>query len=87
MKETPLATATMALVALIVVGAIVVFGAFIDVKVAVLVLAGIALAGAIARMVAPATRVFSVRRRAVDVAMMLGFAVALAVLGLTTILG
>ncbi|GIG54729.1 hypothetical protein [Demequina activiva] len=86
MRETPLTTAAVAAGALAVVGGIVAFGVLVDVQAAVLTLAGVALLAAAARLALPATRVFSVRRRAVDVAIMLAFAVALAGLGLTTAL-
>ncbi|WP_084038350.1 DUF3017 domain-containing protein [Demequina sp. NBRC 110053] len=87
MPQTPQTTVVVALVALLVVAGAVVFGAMVSVRAAVLVMAGIAFLGAAARLALPATRVFSVRRRAVDVSMMLVLAAALAYLGLTTPLG
>ncbi|WP_084105004.1 hypothetical protein [Demequina sp. NBRC 110056] len=85
--ETPQTTLVVAAIALSVVGATVAFGAMVSVQAAVLLLAGIAFLGAAARLALPATRVFAVRRRAVDVGILLSFAVALAYLGLTTPLG
>jgi NAD/NADP transhydrogenase beta subunit len=84
MREIPLTTAAVAVGALVLVGGIVAFGALVDVQAAVLMLAGVALLAAVARLALPATRVFTVRRRAVDVSIMLAFALVLAVLGLTT---
>jgi hypothetical protein len=86
MREIPLTTAAVAVGVIVLVAGIVAFGALVDVQVAVLALAAVALLGAVARLALPATRVFTVRRRAVDVSIMLAFALALAVLGLTTTL-
>lgn len=86
MREIPLTTAVVAVGVIVLVAGIVAVGALVDVQVAVLALAAVALLGAVARLALPATRVFTVRRRAVDVAIMLAFALALAVLGLTTTL-
>ena len=84
MSETPLTTAAVAVGAIALVGGVVAFGVLVDVQVAVLMLAGVALLAATARLALRATRVFTVRRRAVDVSIMLAFALALGVLGLTT---
>lgn len=86
MREIPLTTAAVAVGAIVLVGAIVAFGALVDVQVAVFALAGVALLAAVARLALPATKVFTVRRRAVDVSIMLAFALALAVLGAATTL-
>jgi hypothetical protein len=66
---------------------VVIVGALVNARGAVLVLAAFALAGAIARIVTPATRAFAVRRRAVDVAVLAVLGLALGFLGLTTPLG
>lgn len=87
MPQTPLTTAAVAVAVLSAVAGAVTLGAVVSVQAGVLVLAGIAFLGAAARLALPATRVFTVRRRAVDVAIMLSFAAALAFLGLTTPLG
>lgn len=67
--------------------AIVMLGTLIEPRAAVLILAGFALAGAVARIVTPSTRAFAVRRRAVDVAVLGILGLVLAFLGLTTPLG
>ena len=60
---------------------------FVSARIAILALAGFALAGAVARVIAPLRKAFIVRRRLVDVSVLLIFGVALAYLGLTTPLG
>ncbi|MFV0634365.1 hypothetical protein [Demequina sp.] len=85
-RPTPQTTLAVAVGSLAAVAAAVALGALVSVKAAVLVLAGMAFAGAAARLWLPATRVFSVRRRAVDVIIMVAFGLALAYLGLTAAL-
>ncbi|MFN3867113.1 MAG: DUF3017 domain-containing protein [Demequina sp.] len=84
MPRTELASGRTAVIALSAVVAVVAIGAFVDVPAVVLVLALLALAGAVTRLVLPAGRSFSVRRRYVDVALLLAFAIALGFLALTT---
>jgi len=67
--------------------AIIVFGVFVDAQIAVLLFSAFAMAGAIARVTAPASRSFAVRSRAVDVAVLGLLGIALLLLGLTTPLG
>lgn len=59
----------------------------VSARVAILALAGFALAGALARVVAPVRRAFVVRRRLIDVGVLLVLGGALGYLGLTTPLG
>ena len=87
MTRIPLTTVAAATTALVMVGAVVTYGALVDVQVAVLVLAGLAVVAAALRMVVKTGRTFTVRRRAIDVPILLGFAAVLAFLGLTTSLG
>ena len=86
MSRTPLASVATALITLGAVAGIVAFGALVDVRAATLLLAGLAFLGAAARLALPAGRSFSVRRRAVDVTVMLALAALLTFLGLTTAL-
>jgi hypothetical protein len=67
--------------------AIILFGVFVNARLAVLVFAAFAIAGALARVITPETRAFVVRSRAVDVAVLGVLGVALAILALTTPLG
>lgn len=60
---------------------------FVSARVAILSLAAFALAGAVARVVAPLRRAFIVRRRLVDVSVLLILGGVLAYLGFTTPLG
>ncbi|MFW7413738.1 hypothetical protein [Demequina sp. SO4-18] len=87
MPRTPLASSRTALIALAAAVAVVTVGALIDVRAGVLMLAGLALVGAVTRLTLRAGRSFSVRRRYVDVVVLVAFAVALGFLGLTTPLG
>lgn len=87
MSRIPLTTVAAASTALIAVCAVVAFGALVDVQIAVFALAGLALIAAVLRMVVKTGRTFTVRRRAIDVPILLGFAAALTFLGLTTPLG
>jgi len=87
MTRIPLTTVAAATTSLVVVCAIVLYGTFVDVQVAVLALAGVALVAAVLRMVVKTGRTFTVRRRAIDVPILLGFAAVLTFLGLTTPLG
>lgn len=87
MPRIPLTSVAAASTALVVVCALVLVGAFVDVRVAVFALAGLAVVGAVLRMVVKTGRTFTVRRRAIDVPILLGFAVVLTFLGLTTPLG
>ena len=86
-RDTPQTAVAVATAVAVTVCAVVVLGAVVSVQAAVLVLAGVAFVGAAARLAMRATRVFAVRRRAVDVMVLLSFAVVLAYLGLTTPLG
>ncbi|MDE0572521.1 DUF3017 domain-containing protein [Demequina sp. B12] len=76
-----------ALIVVAVIAACVAVGALWNAQAGTFLLAGAAFLGAALRMTLPAGVAFSVRRRAVDVAIMLGFAATLAFLGLTTSLG
>ncbi|WP_062076850.1 DUF3017 domain-containing protein [Demequina globuliformis] len=76
-----------AVVVLVVIALCVAVGALVNAQAGTLLLAGAAFAGVALRMWLPAGRAFSVRRRAVDISLMLAFGVALAFLGLTTPLG
>lgn len=67
--------------------AIIALGVLVNARLAVLVFAAFALAGAIARIVTPENRAFVVRSRAVDVAVLGFLGVALLLLALTTPLG
>lgn len=59
-------------------------GLFSTMRVAVLAMAVYVMAGAVARVILPRYRTLAVRRRAVDVGLLVAFAVALTYLGLTT---
>lgn len=87
MPRTPLTSGRTAVVALCAAGAIIAVGALVDVRAGVFMLAGLALVGAVARLTLPAGKSFSVRRRYVDVAVLLAFVAALTFLGLSTPLG
>ncbi len=87
MSRVPLTRVPAAVAAVAIVCAVVAFGALVSVQVAALILAGITVAAAVLRMVVPAGRTFTVRRRVIDVMMLLTFALALTYLGLTTPLG
>lgn len=87
MSRIPLTTVAAATSALLVVSAIVAYGALMDVQIAVLMLAGLAVIAAVLRMVVKTGQTFTVRRRAIDVPILLGFAAMLTFLGLTTPLG
>ena len=63
------------------------FGVFVNAQVAVLLLGAFAVAGAIARINASGSRLFGVRSRAVDIAVLGSLGLALLLLGLTTPLG
>lgn len=84
MPDKTLTPLTVAIAALGGVCGIVVIAISTTVQVGVLVLAVFSFAGAIARIVMPASAAFRVRRRAVDVTVLLVFAAALGYLGLTT---
>lgn len=87
MSRIPLTTVAAATSALLVVTAIVIYGALVDVQIAVLMLAGLAAIAGVLRMVVKTGQTFTVRRRAIDVPILLGFAAVLTFLGLTTPLG
>jgi hypothetical protein len=84
MARTPLTSVAISVVALVAACGLVAFGALVSVQAAVFGLAGLAFVAAVARLALPATKVFTVRRRAVDVSIMVAFALALAYLGATT---
>ncbi|WP_084127808.1 DUF3017 domain-containing protein [Demequina sp. NBRC 110055] len=73
-----------AALALVIVAACVAVGALVNAEAGTLLLGGVAFGGAAARMAWPAGTAFSVRRRAIDVTLMIAFGVALAYFGLTT---
>lgn len=87
MSDHHVTPATVALAALVGAVGIVGLGLMTTMRTGVLLLALFALAGAVARIVLPATAVFAVRRRAVDVTVLLVLAGVLGYLGLTTPLG
>jgi uncharacterized membrane protein len=87
MADPTLTPPRVAIVASVGVVVVVVLGALVNARAAVLALAVFALAGAVARIVTPATRAFAVRRRAVDVTVLAVLGLALGFLGLTTPLG
>ncbi|MFW2513052.1 hypothetical protein ACNI3K_04680 [Demequina sp. SO4-13] len=87
MPGTELASSRTARVALVAAVVVVGVGALIDVQAGVLMLAVLALVGAVTRLTLRAGRSFSVRRRYVDVMVLVAFAMALVFLGLTTPLG
>lgn len=87
MSRIPLTTVAAATSALVVVCAIVAYGAVGSVRIAVFMLAGLAVIAAVLRMVVKTGQTFTVRRRAIDVPILVGFAVVLTFLGLTTPLG
>ena len=84
MNEPSLTPVTVAVAALVGVLGIIAIGLATDVRVAVLLLAGFALAGAAARIVMPVSRAFAVRRRAVDTVVLVVLGLVLLFLGLTT---
>ncbi|WP_084077198.1 DUF3017 domain-containing protein [Demequina sp. NBRC 110057] len=81
--NTTQASLATAAIALGVVAVCVLVGALVDAQAGTLMLAGSAFGGAAVRTALPAGVSFSVRRRAIDVTLMIGFGIALAVLGLT----
>lgn len=83
----PLAPARISAIIAVAVVAIALSGVLVGVDVAVLALAVFALAGAVARVITPVERAFAVRRRAIDVAVLLALSAGLFWLGLTTPLG
>ncbi|WP_062384101.1 hypothetical protein [Demequina iriomotensis] len=87
MSESSLTPRPLAVVVTVAVVAIALSGLVIGVDIAVLLLAAFAAAGAVARIVTPVERAFAVRRRAIDVGVLVVLAVSLAFLGLTTPLG
>jgi hypothetical protein len=76
-----------AVVALATVWVLVLVSLVVSARVAVLALAAFALAGAAARIASPLRRAFVVRRRVVDVIVLLVFGLMLGYLGLTAALG
>ncbi|SEJ18485.1 hypothetical protein [Demequina mangrovi] len=84
MSESSLTPRRLAWAVTVAVIAIALSGLVIGVDRAVLLLAVFAAAGAVARIVTPVERAFAVRRRAIDVGVLLVLAAALAYLGLTT---
>lgn len=67
--------------------AVVTLVSLISVTAAVLLAAGFAAAGAVARVLLPVDKAFHIRRRSIDVATAMLFAIALLILGLTAPLG
>lgn len=82
--DTPRISVTVAVAALAGVLGLVLLGMGTTMRLAVLALALYLCAGAVARVLLPASRTLAVRRRAVDVAVLLTLAAALVFLGLTT---
>ena len=87
MSDTHVTPWRVAVAVLIAVWVLVMVSLVTSAAVAVLALATFALAGAAARMVSPLRRAFVVRRRAVDVLVLVTFGSALAYLGWTAALG
>ena len=85
-EEAPRMTRAVMATAVAAVGLMLVVAVVYSVKVAVLGMALIALLAALMRAFAPARWAFGVRRRAVDIAVLLVLGGALVVLGLTTVL-
>ena len=67
--------------------AIIALGVLVDTRIAVLLLGLFAIAGAVARAVGPDDSAFAVRSRALDVATLVCFGIALPLLGLATLHG
>lgn len=84
MIQTPQTSVQVALLTVLAAVGAVLLSLVLGARVGVLVMAAACAAGAVARLALPAERAFAVRRRAVDVAMMIAFATALTFLGLTT---
>ncbi|WP_062305089.1 hypothetical protein [Demequina subtropica] len=84
MSESSHTPRRLAYVLVVAVVAIALSGLLIGVGRAVLALAVFAAAGAVARIVTPVQGAFRVRRRAIDVGVLVVFALVLAFLGLTT---
>lgn len=82
--NTPQTVVRSALIALVIVAVLITVGAMVSVPVATVTLAVVAVVGAVLRIVLPAGVAFSVRRRSIDVVMMLVLAAVLLYLGLTT---
>ncbi len=82
--NTPQSGRRTAIIAVVLVAACVAVGALVDARAGTLLLAGASFGAAAVRMSLPPGTAFSVRRRAIDVALMIAFGVALAWLGLTT---
>jgi hypothetical protein len=83
MNENYRTSATVAIAVLVGVFAILLVALVTNIRAGVILLALFALAGAVARVVSPASAAFAVRRRAVDVAVLLVLGLALGYLGLT----
>ncbi|WP_062517666.1 hypothetical protein [Demequina gelatinilytica] len=84
MSESSLTPRRLAYLLALAVVAVALSGLLIGVGRAVLALAVFAAAGAVARIITPVERAFAVRRRAIDVGVLVVLAAALAFLGLTT---
>ena len=84
MIQTPQTSVQVALLTVLAAVGAVLLSLVLGARVGVFVMAVACAAGAVARLVLPAERAFAVRRRAVDVAMMVAFMAALTFLGLTT---
>ncbi|MDN4471603.1 hypothetical protein [Demequina zhanjiangensis] len=81
--DTPQTSERIAVLTLIGMAIVVASSLLVGSMVAVLLMAAACAGGAIARIVLPVESAFAVRRRAVDVAVMVTFAAALGFLGLT----
>ena len=86
-SEPELTTWRVAIAVLAATGLLISLAALVSARVAILSLSVFALAGAAARAFAPLGRAFVVRRKIVDVAVLVLLGGALAFLGLTTPLG
>jgi hypothetical protein len=87
MSDHHLTARRVAVAALVAVWVLVMVAFLASPAVAVLALAAFALAGAAARVGTPLRQAFVVRRRAIDVLVLIAFGIALAYLGLTANLG
>ncbi|WNM23964.1 DUF3017 domain-containing protein [Demequina capsici] len=85
--DTPQTSEPVAVATLIGMAVAVALALVVGPRLAVLLMAAACVAGAVARVVLPVDRAFSVRRRAIDVGMMVAFAAGLTFLGLTAPLG
>jgi len=86
-REPELTPSRVAMVLLAVMAVIVSLASMVSPRVAILALAAFAIAGAVARLFAPVKRAFMVRRKWIDVGVLVILGAALLYLGMTTQLG